>query len=309
MRIASFTMIGQFPHGIDLHIRNLKWALNKEDSIFIVTLPEFIKTFKLKNDNQITYIPYMKSHSEGFINFWKYFPKILERLNIDPEWFLFMEEDIYFHNKIVILPKEKEIVNYLLPQTTYKAIFVNDKLYHPRVWEGGNLIHKHIVRDAIKENVSFSFVNKKDYFYRKNELFWEEKVNGKIKLNWNDNPDTFDEFGLYCALVKDTKVIHHDKSVHLRGPESLHRQFPYLYKTCKEEDLIKAKQKLNYLCIYTAIAVYYIVGNWKGNILWENIQNKYKLEFSKILPNAKEWMKIDEYERLKEIIDLITNPY
>ena len=95
MRIASITMIGQFPHGINLHVRNLRWALTDEDHIFIITLPQFIKEFNLINDKTITYIPFEACANTGFITFWREFPKIVKEYNINPEWFMFMEQDIW----------------------------------------------------------------------------------------------------------------------------------------------------------------------------------------------------------------------
>ena len=44
LRIASVTMVGQFPDGIDLHVRNLRWALTPADHIFIVTRPDIMVT-------------------------------------------------------------------------------------------------------------------------------------------------------------------------------------------------------------------------------------------------------------------------
>lgn len=289
MRIATFTMIGQYPHGIDLHIRNLKWAITKENHIFIVSLPEIIKDLpKIKG---VTYIEFREEHGD-FINFWGSFPNILKELNINPEWFLFMEEDIWFHKKLDFIPKDnKEIANYLPLQEHYHAVMKNNKLLLPRIWEGGTLVFGDIIRRAIDYKISFSFVNK---------FFCDDQKD--ITLKYFKNCDTFDEFSLYCALVEKVKMPYFDRCVHLRGPETLHRKYPKLYSTCTNEDLIEPAKTLPYLCPYVGIAVYFIDGHWKGKLNWNKMKPEYKKEFLKISLTANQWMKKEEYVRLQEII-------
>ena len=91
---ASITMIGQFPDGIDLHVRNLRWALSEKDHIYIVTNGLFIKKFNLLNDERVTYIDFRKCDDiQTFIPFWEEFPTIVREQRIDPQWFLSMEQD------------------------------------------------------------------------------------------------------------------------------------------------------------------------------------------------------------------------
>lgn len=290
MRIASFTMIGQFPDGISLHIRNLKWALTKQDHIFIVTLPKYIEKFSLKNDEIVTFIPFQHER-EGFIDFWSEFPAILKETGARPEWYLFMEQDIWFRRPLVNLPKnEKEIRNYLPLQNDYHAVMSGGKLFHPRVWEGANLLHKNVIEGAIDRNIHFSFTN---------QFFCD--IDGEITLNRFVRPDTFDEMSLFCALEAKTKPIYEDGAVHLRGPESLHRQFPELYSDCIEEKLKEAQEKLNYLCVYAALAFYYVAGNWKNPLDWGKMHEKYREEYRKVMNTATEWMTKEEYEKLCNI--------
>ncbi len=54
MRVASITMVGQFPYGIDPHVRNLRWALAPTDHTFVVTPPDVIATFALASDERVT---------------------------------------------------------------------------------------------------------------------------------------------------------------------------------------------------------------------------------------------------------------
>lgn len=295
MRIASFTMVGQFPDGINLHVRNLEWALTDQDHIYIVTLPEHIKQFNLINKEHVTFIPFVYKKKDPFVPFWANFPKILKKLNIDPEWFLFMEEDIWFYQNIDKLPNNpKKIINYLPLQKHYHSIFSNGKLIHPRVWEGANLIHSQIVKKAIERNINFCFV--KNFFCESH--YWK-RVYGEITLgDWNNTPDTFDEFGLYCALWEKTIVEYESRAVHLRGPESLHRYFPNLYQKASEQEILEAQKKLNYMCVYAALGVYYIAGNFEDSILWHKMKPSYKKEYQKV---KTAWMLPEEEKRFKEL--------
>ncbi len=229
-------MFGQYPHGIDLHVRNLKWALTKDDHIFIVTLPETIKQFGLESSGNVTYVPFHHDGEGNFINFWGGFPGIVKNLGIQPKWFLFMEGDIWFHKKPGFVPKDpKEIANYLPPQTHYHAVMVDDKVIQPRVWEGGTLVHGDVVRRAIDYGICFSFPQ--HFFCDHDKESWEKEMGGKIALRYFTVTDTFDEFNLYCALVEKSKICYFKRCTHLRGPESLHRKYCSLYYGCTEDRL------------------------------------------------------------------------
>src|ERR1041384_3686122 len=91
MRIASITMIGHFPDGVDLHVRNLKWFLHGTDyHIYIVTSPKWLNQID-RRDDKVTVIVKPTPGDEfvdsaqnpGFINFWKWFPAIIQHYRID----------------------------------------------------------------------------------------------------------------------------------------------------------------------------------------------------------------------------------
>ncbi len=95
MSISSITMIGQFPDGISLHSRNLRWALSEQDHIYIVTPRPFIKKYGLESDDRTTYIDFgMCDNIRQFLGFWKEFPRIIGENGIDSEWILLMEQDM-----------------------------------------------------------------------------------------------------------------------------------------------------------------------------------------------------------------------
>jgi hypothetical protein len=303
MRIATVTMVGQFPHGIDLHVRNLRWALSEGDHIYIVTTGSIIRDFHLESDDRVTYISFGECNDiRTFLPFWKRFPRIVREHGIDPQWFLFMEQDIWFYQRIKddVLPDAKEIRSHVPPNTHYHCVLVDEQVYHPRVWEGSTLIHGPLVRRAIDFGVDFSA--HEDWFIKKDREHWERPLGGKLSLAEYDAPDTMDEFTLYCALAEGTRITQCPRAVHLQGPEALHRNNPRLYRPCDEQLLQLISEQWSYFCVRAAVAVYFIAGNWKTEADWKRIRPRSKPRFEKLLPTAKEWMKPEEYERLRKIV-------
>lgn len=293
MRIASITMVGQFPHWINLHVNNLKWALKPEDHIYVITTDDIIAEYNLINDNKVSYISFKKESKNTFINFWKDFSKIINKNNINAEWFLFMEQDILFFAKPV-LPENKKTINSFLPIGDYHNIIKDKKIIHSRVWEGAQIFHKDIISNAIKNNINFSFVKKS---FPINEL----------SLSMYSNPDTMDEFGLYCAEKEKTNVKHDVKSCHLRGPESIHRKYPEIYNFCENEVLSKIQKEMPYVDILISVFCYYICGVWNDirNIDWNNLKKESKENIKKLSLSCKEWMTKDQYSRFLYIYSKI----
>jgi hypothetical protein len=304
MRIASITMIGQFPDGIDLHARNLRWALSETDHICIVTRGSFIEDYDLRSDDRITYIDFSKCNDiREFLPFWKEFPRVISDNHIDPEWFLFMEQDIWFYEKIKDdpLPDSSEIRGHIPLHETYHCVMVAQRLCHPRVWEASMLVPGPVVRRAIGFGVDFSA--HPNWFTKRNKEYWDNVAGGTISLGDYQHWDTMDEFTLYCALVENTRATYCPRAAHLQGPEALHRSVPEVYNGVEGGSLYSLTEHWNsYCCVHTAAAMYFIAGNWKQPADWNRIQRRYRPEFEKLSRRAHEWMKPDEYERLERIV-------
>lgn len=301
MRIASITMIGQFPDGIDLHIRNLRWALTEEDHIFIVTPQSIIDDLSLIDDDRTTYVPFLPKETAhtGFINFWREFPDILTQYDIHPEWFLLMEADIWFFARPSI-HDDPHIIRSFLPQGSYRNILAGGKVIHPRVWEGAQLIHRDVIQNAIKFGIDFSFVSRT--FFDKNKTKYEDQ-HGPITMSMYKHPDTMDEFGLYCALEAKTSIDYCVKALHLRGPECLHRQFPDLYQGGSKERVSEIQKRMPYFDVLLAIAVYYTAGLWENidHLDWTQAWPESKREIDRLLITGMEWMEFHEYTRLDSL--------
>lgn len=291
MRIASITMIGQFPHGIDLHVSNLRWALTNEDHIYIVTLPQFIKKFNLINNKTTTYIPF-EHEGEGFIKFWKEFPKIIKEYKINPEWFLFMEQDIWFfaHPNI---PDDPQTITSFLPRGDYRNVLFRDNLMHSRVSECAQIIHNSVIQGAISFGVEFSFA--KETFVERSK----GRYTG-VTFSMPGQKDTMEELSLYCALIKKTILKHDVKASHLRGPESIHRLYPDVYQGVSFERLKEIQKEINYVDIFLIIVVYYLCGVWE-DISWlkyDVLKKDSKKEILRILEFGQKWMPAAVYAKL-----------
>jgi hypothetical protein len=304
MRIASVTMIGQFPDGIGLHVRNLRWSLSIDDCIYIITTNNNIINYKLKDDDRVTYIDFGACDDiRNWIPFWRAFAGIVTERRIDPEWFLFMEQDIWFHERIAgdPPPGPKEIRSHLPLHDDYHSVLLDGHLHHPRVWEGSTLIHGPLVRRAMDFGIDFSA--HEDWFINKDRAYWDGLVGGTLSLGEYEHGDTMDEFALYCALVERTRMTHCQRAVHLQGPEALHRNSPEVYCGCEEGKLSAMAERWSYyFCFHAAVAVYYIAGNWERGVDWRRMQRRFRPGFEKVLRTGREWMKPEEYERLESIV-------
>lgn len=300
MRLASITMIGQFPHGIDIHTRNLLWSLTSEDHIFIVTLPKIIQEFNLQNTSRITYIPFGNAlNYDAWINFWQAFPSLIQEYSIYPEWFLFMEQDIWFHERPTP-PNHPQTIRSFLPAGDYRNILLDGQKIHDRVWEGAQIVHRNIVQRACEFGVNFSFA-KKTFLDRDDK--YEKELGGKISMSMYNNPDTMDEFNLYCAIVEKTTIEHAVKAIHLRGPESIHRKFPEIYYGATVEELTAVQEKVRYLDLLTVASCYYVVGLWdKISHLNLTTSSDIKKEYAKLAKHAHKWLTTEEMSRVENIL-------
>lgn len=300
-QIVTVTMVGQWPHGLPIHLNNLKWALgNFVHESYVVTTNEI----KAEYEKQFPHVHFISvPHKNGFIKFWDMFPKIVEEHKIDADFFLLMEQDILFHNKLVSLPHdEKEIVNYL-PLSKYHAMTVANKIVHHRVWEGANIFHGKLIHSALKDKISFAFT--KTYFFEKQRAMWEKKLGGKIGLKDFGIPDTMDEMTFYCPMKHNTEAVHEDKAVHIRGPETVHRMFPKLYADMGPKEMEAVKKKIPYIDIYVTLAAFFLAGNYASIDKFEMHKMKpdHKGMFKRLRGKGREWLDAPTMARLEHLCE------
>ena len=311
MQIASITMTHQFPDGIDLHVRNLKWFLDATDyHIYIITLPERLEKINIKDD-KVTFITKPTPQDEftmnpqtGWVDFWSWFPAIVKHYKISPEWFLFMEQDLWFFEKFDCAPEPRTVKTFYPHKSDYHNIMLNDRVLQPRIWEGAHLISAEVVNRAIDFNIKFAYYA--ESFLDRDRERYEMLFGGKISISMWTRPETMGEFSLYCALEERLGWNESEKAVHLVGPEVLHRNCPQTYNSCDQELLDEAQNRIPRIDVYLAIAIYYIAGNWKDckHVKWDS-WSQTKRDLRMIALTADQWMTQDQYNRLLQVLNYL----
>jgi hypothetical protein len=305
-------MVGHFPDGVELHVRNLKWFLADTDyHIYVVSLPGLREQMDI-NDERLTIITqptpqhaFIVNRETGFVNFWKWFPAIIHYYSIRPEWFLFMEQDLWFFERFDSVPQLNTIKTFFSEKSAYHSILLDDRVLQPHLWEGTHLVSAAIVNRAIDFKIDFGYRVKS--LLDRNRQHYEKLFGGKLSISMWTGPETLSDFALYCALEERVGWTEVEKAVHLQGPELLHRKYPQIYCGHNEDLLTQAQREIPYIDVYTAIAVYYIAGVWKGceNVRWENAGDNLRRDLSKVGLTASEWMTKQEHARLVEILSRI----
>ena len=311
MSIASITMVGQFPDGVDLHVRNLKWFLRNTDyHIYVITTPSCREQIALVDD-KVTFITKPAPHGEfaesprnpGFINFWKSFPAIIETHRIDAEWFLLMEQDLWFFQQFDEFPPPNTVKTFFAEKQSYHDIMLGDRILQPHLWEGTHLINAAIVRRAIDFKIDFGY-RAKSLLDRRREHY-EKLFGGPLTISQWSGPETLSDFALYCALEERVGWVHVEKAVHLQGPELLHRKYPKLYARFDKQLAESAQRELPYIDIYAIMALYYIAGVWESirEVEWSNAGQGLRQDLCQLAQTADQWMSAEQYARFLAVIE------
>lgn len=310
--IVSVTMVGHWPSGLPLQIRNLTWALAAfTHEIYVVSTPEI----KAAYEGMLPSARFIEFDGKGatWIPFWKAFPEIVRDRRIDADFFLLTELDIWFHKPIVSLPQRKHEIIYHLPFIDRHSMTVGGRIYHYRIWEGANLFNGEIIRQAIEDGIKFwdAPPDIYPYFFEENRVEWEEKLGGEIGLYDFQRPDTMDEICFYCPMVHQTEAVFDNRAIHLRGAESVHWSAP---KFCREKqylnlstaDLKRLSKDLWYLDPYLALAAFYIIGDYEGpsRYEWSEMKETEKDFFRMLTSSYREWMDVESQKRLEELLGL-----
>lgn len=302
-------MVGQFPEGVELHVRNLQWFLRGLDyHIYIVTTPKVFDNIDI-NTAEVTFITRPTAQDEfaenpqtGYVNFWRWFPTLIKNYRIEPEWFLFMEQDLWFFEQFDSFPPSDTVKTFYREPGEYHNIMLNDEILQPHLWEGTTLVNSAIVTRALKAKVRFGYYA--ESFFDRNRERYEGLFGGKITIAQWTRPETMGEFSLYCALEERVQWQEVEKAVHLRGPEIVHRKCAEFYRGGTQESVTAVQAALPDVDIYTAVAVYYIAGAWRRReqIDWRNASEELEHSLLKVAATAGHWMAPEQYSRLLEVL-------
>lgn len=329
MKIKAITTIGQHSKGVDLHLRNLRWALGEGSEIIV----QHFAFHNMPLMEDVRFIP-ADSDPSQFYFFWDNASSFLYD---DSDFFLFTEQDIFATCKIKdtiellgINDSSKIKISF---SSDYLSIFNNnnEKIY-PRIWEGFTLVPGWMVRKAIDENVNFGN-------HVRASLNWElgnlrthyngwmyvfDYINKLGKKMHEGDFDTMFEFSLFCFLQNFSYVGHYPNSgcnydvsrdaVHFRGIDRLcfdckeiYNNLESLYELLKvpEKELIYEKM-INDGAIMLLLSKVHPPSSLMKRLL-NNRLNKCNLNYklSQLNVCASKWMDEQELEYLQWAIGSI----
>lgn len=298
MKVASISVIGQHYKGIGMHVRNLRWALEGLDyKIYL---------FVLKNGN-IDYsdcdgLTIIERSNENVLksgyDFWiKEIPDCIKSLQEDV--LVFTQQDMFYKKKLKSLVNlDKIVVN----KEGYNcSITVSDKEVYPRIWEGGLIINKELVIDALNKGITLSKVVKSDYVVTEarkcnlNQIFFKKRIDC---LEVGDQLDLLGEFCVYCYLSK-VPFVKKDILTHFNSLDMIVKKYPFCYGEELTEEFLKVLKKNPNA--ENPVMMYYISGKYKINdLLVDFMRNLPKGNFFRLLElnsHCHKWMTDEEYDR------------
>jgi hypothetical protein len=240
MRITTITTVGQHSKGLDIHLRNLRWALG-DHKIVVQTF----KSHQIKTDVPNVEIIEHEADTKKWYYFWDHTHEIIKRYAPETDWFLLMEQDIFFTSKPTDQIFAKEPIQLSL-ESGYLAIFDSQKkMVYPRIWEGATFIKSNLLIEAIEKGVSLGGHPRwhddlaKNYYTTLNGIDYP-KVQEYIDSF--DSYDTLFAFSFFCFKNKISfrstaasiayEIGNH--VVHLRGADMFLRDEPDLYSDFKK---------------------------------------------------------------------------
>ena len=318
MKITAITTIAQHNRGIELHIRNLRWALGDAARIIVNCF-----THNSHPDLNVEYYQ-VQADPNKFYFFWDEMSALL--VDDDADVYIFTEQDIVCTDRLKIDRPDTINISY---DSHYLAIFDRSfsKLY-PRIWEGYCKVPGFMVREAISQNINLgNHVTRK---WRVDDLYtWygrfiplDEYLNSQHNLHEGDI-DTMFEFSLYCYLNKypwlssniDGYHIASD-AVHFRGIDRLCHDCPDIYNSL-ESVLVRLRQgsdeskRIHDDMIGDCALMLMLSKNHINNeVLFKLLANKKSrsrllMKIEAVRAHAHEWMNEEEMSLLSMSWNLI----
>lgn len=307
MKVASISVVAQHPRGLDMHVRNLRWALEgTNNQIYIFTQKKWNFNKKLYPD--VRFIEANSDDPMKYHPFWRHeIPNAICTL-INEEMLLFSEQDIFYITKL------KDHID-----NSYKSnkIVVSGTIYHPplfcghvdlypRVWEGGCIIPSWMIRKAVmNDNITIG-----NQISSEEMVEWAKKqpddmiMHGRQlnQINIGDYIDTMYEFTLYCyrnAIPITKKVI----CTHFYPTDRIHRLNPEIY------DAALTKEQIDKISIVSEVQcclfAYYVCGVIKASdALFKSMKYSkiyFRDQVEKLMSEAEEWMLPEEFQRACEL--------
>lgn len=304
MRIASIFIVGQHPKGLDLHLRNLRWALNRPHTIYVLTFREW--NFDKSDYPDVKFLEIDRPAME-YYNFWgETIPDFIRSLNEDV--ILLTESDQFFHTQIGAYADscfDKICVGL---ETYGWQIYRNQVQVYPRLWECGLLIPRKTFIKHLDLGVDCSWTNLSETMCQRLKSSQDAYffgLSGKpVMLNQADTSVIMDVMGqLTLSCYIEGELAHEiDYLDHLGRPETIHRQNPHLYGQLNRDDL----PCVPYPGPQTTF-MYYLSGVTEifpeMAKFWGDSKDLMK-KIHRIAVRGKEWMTPEQADRLRTAITM-----
>lgn len=315
MRATIVTTIAQHPKGLDLHLRNLQWALKGLDYEIV------INTFQEHN----ILVPGCRIiEVDADASQFYYFYDELDFTKFDSDVVLAIEQDIFFTEPIAwqaeICMQNCVVTNM---ESDFYLCLVNkqQEVVYPRIWEGGTWIPRQLIEMSAGCSYGFSpkLIIPGNPMYENNinilestyascrSIQYARPLTEVLARNRVDNLFELTVFGFLhsypqrCFGENDYEYGKH--LVHIRGIESLCRDKPNIYNDFDEIKTLMDKVAYRRWCNNCALMLLLCgihdieaISRWlryRPNI--ENINTKIE----RMLIHGHEWLTNDELKRLK----------
>ena len=300
------TVLGQHPMGLDLHIRNLRWALNEiNHRIYIFTSVNHNIDHTLFPD-----VIFIESECKPnrWHNYWsKEIPTYI-RSDCKENLFLFSQLDTIYTDKLQQTVKTvHENQSIAISKLDHHCpLKIGNQSIYPRIWEGGTLIPRSVLFDAIQTHeLRLDKRIYSEWIISKLKDCTDEVLFGKIlrSVRHGDELDTFGELSIYCYLMQ-VPFMRCLPILHFVALETIHRKYPDCYGplltiNCLQQFLADG---------YSAkpVFMYYLTGCYR----WNNVIDKFISSLPKhdfwelnvLKKSAAEWMSKKQLFRLKRLL-------
>jgi hypothetical protein len=315
MKIQTLTVVAQHPKGLDMHLRNIRWAIDGDFDPYIFTFKAYEFVRPGINIVAVAGDPLM------YYSFWRH--DALEAIrNSTSDVIVISEQDVLYTTKLMpYIDQVHKTGKIVIDSEQYGHNIMKDhRVVYPRLWEGGLIVRTDVIRDAINKGVwlaDFCQCHEVRDMARQDEDHYFIQIDRKISLK--EMADTaidtrfenFFEFTLYCFLnnIKTEKVR---MSSHLPFPEGAHRNVPELYTGPITEEMLDellVKSGYSHNCIPTTLLMYYLTGVCELSPLirkiWLESDNWNKEKVRRLMPSAREWMTEEELQKLQRALNIM----
>lgn len=309
MKVASLSVIAQFPQVLDLHVRNLRWALAGSDHhIYVFTFANW--NFDKARYPDVTFLETPVEDPYDHHHFWRCEIPAFLGSEVKEDMLSFTEADMFYYRPLLPLIQESQ------PHIT-----MNDDLYHgglkdngvevyPRLWEGGLILNSQIMREAVEAGVSLGPMLCSPEILRRIRALpdhftvWDQPIN-----RWDEAKatDTLMEFTLHCYFrqmpvrrASFTTHFHPVERVLYFNRDKLPAVLTYdLIKTFVWQEHIHRFLFMTYLVGETpyddGMVSHFVKEDW----YW------YRRQIELLALHAEEWMPPEAYKRFRHVCSLL----